>query len=57
VLSKLATRFRELRSTYVITYTPKGVEQVDGFHAIEIRLKGVDGRVQARPGYFTGSGR
>jgi VWFA-related protein len=54
---QLATRFAELRSSYVITYTPKGVEEVEGFHEVEIRLVGVDGRVQARPGYFTGPGR
>jgi VWFA-related protein len=54
---QLALRFAELRSSYIITYTPKGVEQVEGFHEVEIRLVGVDGRVQARPGYFTGSGR
>jgi hypothetical protein len=54
---QLATRFAELRSSYLITYTPKGVEDVEGFHEVEIRLVGVDGRVQARPGYFTGAGR
>jgi VWFA-related protein len=57
VADQLATRFAELRSSYVITYTPKGVEDVEGFHEVEIRLVGVDGRVQARPGYFTGAGR
>jgi VWFA-related protein len=57
VAEQLATRFAELRSSYVITYTPKGVEDVDGFHEVEIRLVGVEGRVQARPGYFAGAGR
>jgi VWFA-related protein len=52
IAEQLAARFRELRSSYVITYTPKGVDDVEGFHEVEIRLVGMDGRVQARPGYF-----
>jgi VWFA-related protein len=52
VAQQLATRFAELRSSYVITYTPKGVDDVEGFHEVEIRLVGVDGRVQARQGYW-----
>ena len=57
IAEQLAERFRQLRSSYVITYTPTGVDDVDGWHEVEIRLVGVDGRIQARPGYFSGRGR
>lgn len=52
LVEQLATRLTELRSSYVITYTPTGVDDVEGFHEVEIRLVGVEGRIQARPGYF-----
>lgn len=41
----------ELRSRYLLTYTPKGVQR-DGWHDVKVTLKGARGDVTARPGYF-----
>lgn len=43
----------ELRSRYVLTYSPKGVGR-DGWHDVKVTLKGARGDVTARPGYFAG---
>jgi Ca-activated chloride channel homolog len=40
----------EFRSRYLLTYTPRGVN-TQGWHAIDVRLKGRKGTVRARPGY------
>lgn len=42
------------RSRYVLSYTPTGVGRDDGYHRIEVRLKGQRGSVQAREGYVAG---
>lgn len=50
---------RELNSRYLVRYEPQGVGR-EGWHRLEVRLKGRKGRVRARPGYFvagTGGGR
>jgi VWFA-related protein len=41
----------DIRSRYVLSYTPRGVD-TPGWHALEVRLKGVKGEVLARPGYW-----
>ena len=41
----------ELRSRYLLTYTPKGVAR-EGWHDVKVTLKGARGDVTARPGYF-----
>jgi Ca-activated chloride channel family protein len=41
----------ELRSRYLLTYSPAGVAR-DGWHDVKVTLKGARGDVIARPGYF-----
>jgi hypothetical protein len=41
----------EFRQRYELTYTPTGVAQ-DGWHTIEVKLRGRRGDVKARRGYF-----
>jgi hypothetical protein len=41
----------ELRSRYLLTYTPKAVTR-EGWHDVKVTLKGARGDVTARPGYF-----
>jgi VWFA-related protein len=41
----------ELRSRYLLTYFPAGVVR-EGWHDVEVSLKGARGEVIARPGYF-----
>jgi VWFA-related protein len=41
-----------IRSRYVLSYTPGGVVDVAGWHALEVRLKRVKAEVLARPGYW-----
>jgi VWFA-related protein len=43
--------FKEFRSRYLLTYTPRGVD-AGGWHSIEVRLKGARGKVIARRGYL-----
>jgi Ca-activated chloride channel homolog len=40
----------EFRSRYLLTYTPRGVN-TQGWHDVDVRLKGRKGTVRARPGY------
>jgi Ca-activated chloride channel family protein len=42
----------EFRARYLLTFEPTGVRRDDGWHKLEVRLKGSKGRVQARPGYY-----
>jgi VWFA-related protein len=44
----------EFRRRYLISFTPQGVEK-NGWHRLEVRLKGRRGNVKARPGYLAGS--
>jgi hypothetical protein len=44
----------EFRRRYLISFTPHGVEQ-NGWHRLEVRLKGRRANVKARPGYLAGS--
>jgi VWFA-related protein len=44
----------EFRERYLITYSPAGVSK-DGWHQLEVRVKGRKLTVKARPGYLVGS--
>jgi len=50
----LAKHVADLRASYVLTFTPKGVKRGDGWHTVTVRLKGAKGKVVARPGYYAG---
>jgi hypothetical protein len=43
----------ELRSRYLLTYYPSGVER-QGWHDVKVSLRNARGDVTARPGYFVG---
>lgn len=43
----------EFRQRYIVSYTPRGVPG-DGWHRLEVRLKGRRATVRARPGYLAG---
>jgi VWFA-related protein len=43
----------EFRHRYLVSYTPAGVSR-DGWHRLEVRVKGRRATVKARPGYFAG---
>ena len=45
------TELERFRSTYVLHYSPRGVERT-GFHALEVRVKRDKATVTARRGYF-----
>ncbi len=42
---------KEFKSRYLLTYTPEGVPP-DGWHPIDVKLKGAKGDVKARRGYL-----
>lgn len=44
----------EYRQRYLLSYTPTGVDR-NGWHSIEVRVKGRGITVRARPGYLSGS--
>jgi VWFA-related protein len=44
----------EFRQRYLISFSPRGVD-AGGWHELEVRVRGRDARVQARPGYLGGS--
>ena len=48
---RFAQIVNEFRSRYLLTYTPSGVEP-GGWHALDVRLKGTKGKIQARRGYL-----
>jgi VWFA-related protein len=47
----------EFRSRYLIAYTPSGVRNDDGWHRLEVRVKGRRAEVRARPGYMAQGSR
>jgi VWFA-related protein len=54
-LSALFARIlEEFRLRYLISYSPEGVSS-DGWHRLEVRVKGRGISVKARPGYFAGT--
>jgi VWFA-related protein len=44
----------EFRQRYLVSYAPRGVSK-DGWHRLEVRVKGRRAAVKARPGYLAGS--
>ena len=44
---------REFRQRYVVSYTPRGVSR-DGWHALQVKVKGRSLSIKARPGYLAG---
>lgn len=44
----------EFRQRYLVSYSPRGVT-ADGWHRIEVRVKGRNVKVKARPGYLAGA--
>ena len=42
----------EFRARYLLTYEPTGVRRDDGWHKVEVRVKGGRGTVKTRPGYY-----
>jgi VWFA-related protein len=44
----------EFRQRYLLSYTPRGVSR-DGWHRLQVRLKGRRGAVTARAGYMAGT--
>jgi len=53
---RLPARFvgvlNEFRSRYLITYEPTGVGRDDGWHRVEVRVRGRQAKIQVRPGYY-----
>lgn len=47
----------EFRSRYVIAYTPTGVGRDDGWHRLEVRLKGRKADVKSKDGYLAHADR
>ena len=45
----------EFRRRYLVSYTPRGVSK-DGWHRLEVRIKGKKPAIKARPGYLAGPG-
>ncbi len=44
---------QEFRQRYLVSYSPQGVAR-DGWHRLEVRVKGRNQTVKARPGYLAG---
>jgi VWFA-related protein len=51
VASSFRTVLNDFRSTYVLYYTPTGVERT-GYHTIDVKVDKDGAKVQARRGYF-----
>jgi VWFA-related protein len=49
---KLRARVDELRSSYILTYTPRGVKTDDGWHKVTVSVPGRNVSVKAQPGYY-----
>lgn len=49
---KLAARLDQLRQSYILTYEPRGVGTNDGWHTLDVKVKGRKATVKTRPGYF-----
>lgn len=43
----------EFRQRYLVSYTPRGVKP-EGWHKVDVRLKGRRATIRARPGYLAG---
>lgn len=53
---KLSGRLQELRESYVITYVPRNVRQGDGWHPLNVRVRGKGATVKVRAGYYSNGG-
>ena len=53
--STFVSILEEFRQRYLVSYTPRGVSR-DGWHRLEVRLKGRRATIKARPGYLAGPG-
>lgn len=42
----------EFRARYLLSYEPTGVRRDDGWHKVEVKVKGGRGSVKTRPGYY-----
>jgi VWFA-related protein len=53
---KLSQQFtailEQFRSRYLLTYEPAGVRRDDGWHRVDVRVKGRQAKVVVRPGYY-----
>jgi VWFA-related protein len=49
---EFAAILQEFRSRYLVTYEPTGVRRDDGWHRVEVRVKGRRAKVLTRPGYY-----
>ncbi len=49
---QFASILKEFRSRYLLLYEPTGVGRDDGWHRVEVRVKGKRAKVQVRPGYY-----
>jgi VWFA-related protein len=55
--AQFAAIFQEFRSRYLVTYEPAGVRRDDGWHRVEVRVKGRRAKVVTRTGYYATGGR
>ena len=44
----------EFRRRYLVSHVPRGVEK-SGWHRLDVRVKGRQSHVKARPGYLAGN--
>jgi VWFA-related protein len=51
--ARFAAILQEFRSRYLVTYEPTSVRRDDGWHRVQVRVKGRRARVVTRPGYYT----
>ena len=49
---QFAAIMTEFRSRYLLHYEPAGVGRHDGWHRVDVRVKGRSAKVQVRPGYY-----
>ncbi len=49
---QFAAVLRQFRSRYLLSYEPTGVLRGDGWHRVEVRVKGRKAKVVTRTGYF-----
>jgi VWFA-related protein len=50
--TQFASILQEFRSRYLISYEPTGVRRDDGWHRVEVRVKGRSAKVVTRAGYY-----
>jgi VWFA-related protein len=50
--ARFAAILQEFRSRYLVTYEPTGVRRDDGWHRVQVHVKGRRATVVTRPGYY-----